>query len=80
LINNVIPYTHLKDIPGLLLFIDLEKAFHTTEWTFVQKMLQHFGFGSSLINWINLFCSDIQSCIINNGWLGGFFGLGRGVR
>ena len=39
-----------------------------------------FGFGPSLINWINLFYSDIQSCIINNSGQGGFFGLGRGVR
>ena len=80
LINNVISYTHLKDIPGLLLFIDFEKAFVTIEWTFLRKALEHFGFGSSLINWINLFYSDIQSCIMNNGWSGSFFSLGRGIR
>ena len=28
-INTVISYTHLKDIPGLLLFIDFEKVFDT---------------------------------------------------
>ena len=55
LINNVTSYTHLKDLPGLLLFIDFEKAFDTTEWTFLRKTLEHFGFGSSLTNWINLF-------------------------
>jgi len=33
-----------------------------------------------IVNWINLFYSDIQSCIINNGWSGGFFGSGREVR
>ena len=75
LINNVISYTHLKNIPGLLLFIDFEKAFDTVEWSFVRKTLELFGFGSSLVNWINLFYSDIQSCITNNGWSGG-----RGVR
>ena len=80
LINNVISYTHLKDIPGLLLFIDFETSFDTFEWALVQKALEHFGFSPSLINWINLFYFDIQSCIINNGWSGGFFGLGRGVR
>ena len=71
---------YLKDIPGLLLFIDFEKAFDAIEWAFVRKALEHFGFVPSLIKWINLFYSDIQSCIINNGWSGGFFGLGRGVR
>ena len=55
LINNVISYTHLKDIPGLLLFIDFEKVFDTIEWTFLRKTLEHFGFGPSLINWINFF-------------------------
>ena len=55
LINNVTSYTHLKDLPGLLLFIDFEKTFDTIEWTFLRKALEHFGFGSSLINWINLF-------------------------
>ena len=43
LINNVISYTHLKDIPGLLLFIDFEKAFDTIEWTFLRKTLEHLA-------------------------------------
>ena len=60
LINNVISYTETKNIPGLLLFADFEKALDTIEWAFVQKTLQHFGFGSSLIKWINLFYRDIQ--------------------
>ena len=80
LINNVISYTETKNIPGLLLFVDFEKAFDTIEWAFVEKTLQHFGFGSSLIKWINLFYHDIQSCVINNGWSAGFFELSRGVR
>ena len=37
LINNVISYTHSKGIPGLLLFVDFEKAFDTIEWSFVRK-------------------------------------------
>ena len=73
LINNVISYTESKNIPGLLLFVDFEKAFDTIEWAFVEKTLHHFGFGSSLIKWINLFYSDIQSCVINNGFSAGFF-------
>ena len=47
---------------------------------FCSKTLEHFGFGSSFINWISLFYTDIQSFIINNGWSGGLFELGRGVR
>ena len=80
LINNVISYTESKNIPGLLLFVDFEKAFDTIEWAFIEKTFHHFGFGSSFIKWINLFYCDIQSCVINNGWSTGFFELGRGVR
>ena len=80
LINNVVSYTETKNIPGLLLFVDFEKAFDTIEWAFVEKTLQHFGFGSSLIKWVNLFYRDIQSCVVNNGWSAGFFELSRGVR
>jgi len=69
-----------KKIPGLLLFLDFEKAFDTFEWSFVNKTLRHFGFGSSLLNSIKLFYCNIESCILNNGWASNFFKLSRGVR
>ena len=53
LINNVISFTESKNISGLRLFVDFEKAFDTIEWAFVEKTLHHFGFGSSLIKRIN---------------------------
>ena len=34
LIDGVIKYTAAKNIPGLLLFLDFEKAFDTLEWPF----------------------------------------------
>ena len=80
LINNVISYTELKNFPGNLLFVDFEKAFDTIEWSFARKTLFCFCFGLSFINWINLFYRDTQSCVVNNGWAGLFFELGRGVR
>ena len=80
LINNVISYTETKNIPGLLPFVDFEKTFDTIEWAFVEKTLQHFGFGSSLIKWVNLFDHDFQTCVVNNGWSAAFFELSRGVR
>jgi len=44
LIDGVIKYTAAKNIPGLLLFLDFEKAFDTLDWPFIQRTLQHFGF------------------------------------
>ena len=66
-------------MPGLLLFLDFEKAFDTLKWSFIQKTLLHFGFGSSLLNWIKAFYCNIESCTLNNGWASDFFKLDRGV-
>ena len=80
LIDGFIKYTAEKNMPGLLLFLDFEKAFNTREWSFIQKTFLHFGFGKSLLNWIKVFYCNIESCIFNNGWTSNFFRLGRGVR
>ena len=80
LINSVIDYAEKQNIPGLLLFVDFEKAFDTLEWTFVEKTLSFYNFGESIKSWIKLLYTDITSCIQNNGWSSDFFQLGRGVR
>ena len=80
LIDNIMNYVSKKNIPGLLLFIDFEKAFDSLEWSFIERTLQYFGFGSSLINWFQTFYKNIESCVLNNGWASCFFQLQRGVR
>ena len=54
LIDSVIKYTKAKNTPGLLLFLDFEKAFDTLEWPFIRKTFEHFGFGPSLLNWLKV--------------------------
>ena len=80
LIDSIINYTSQQNIPGLLLFIDLEKAFDSLKWSFVNRSLKYFGFGPSLINWVRTFYNNIESSILNNGWSSNFFKLQRGVR
>ena len=80
LIDGIIKYTAEKSIPGLLLFLDFEKAFDTVEWPFLQNTFRHYNFGPEAINWIKLFYHNIESCILNNGWSSNFFKLERGVR
>ena len=80
LIDSVIKYTAAKGIPGLLLFLDFEKAFDTLEWSFIHKTLRYFGFGPQLVKWINIFYCNIESCILNNGWASNFFKPSRGMR
>ena len=68
LIDSIINYTNTEQIPGLLLFIDFEKAFDTIEWSFIEKTLKYFNFGTSLVTCIKLFYTDISSCVQNNEW------------
>ena len=60
LIDSIINYAAEQHIPGLLLFIDFEKAFDSLERSFVNRTLEYFGFGSS---WIRTFYNNIASCV-----------------
>ena len=80
LIADLLQYTHAKEIPGLLLLIDFEKAFDSLEWSFIYKALSLFGFGDNYIRMVKTLYSDICSCVINNGHASEFFNLERGVR
>ena len=63
-----------------IIFIDFEKAFGSLDWNFMLKSLDLFGFGPSLIRWIETFYTDISSCVINNGLSTSYFQLEREVR
>ena len=80
LIDGVIKYTKAKNMPGLLLFLDFEKAFDTLEWSFIRKTFERFDFGPSLLNWLKVFYCNSESCILNNGWASNLFELNRRVR
>ena len=80
LVDSVINYANIEQIPGLLLFIDLEKAFDSLEWSFIEKTLNYYNFEKSLVASIRLVYTDIISCVQNNGWTSEFFSLSCGVR
>ena len=54
-IESIINHTNMEQIPGLLLFVDFEKAFDSIEWSFIEKTLRHFNFGTPLVSWVKLF-------------------------
>ena len=41
---DLIDYTQEKRLPGLLLFLDFEKAFDSLEWSFLYNSLKKFNF------------------------------------
>ena len=77
---DIIEYADANNVPGTLFFIDFEKAYDKLEWNYVQKCLKYFGFGEDLRKWVQLFYTQVSSCITNNGHISKDFDLLRGVR
>ena len=80
LIYDIMHYTEKLNIPGMLLLIDLEKAFDSISWTFIQKALDLFNFKISIKNWIRILYNNSTSRVLQNGFLSESFKLERGCR
>jgi len=80
LLNDLLEYTDVKKIPGILLSIDFEKAFDTIEWPFIQNVLRRFNFGQVIRKWVSILYSDVESAVINGGYTTNYFKVSRGVR
>lgn len=79
-IQDIIDYTDILKLDGIILFLDFKKAFDTVEWNFMLNVLHKFGFKESFIHWVKTFYSNITSCVINNGWRSNSFQVNRGIR
>ena len=49
LVYNILHTTEVKNIPGLLMLIDFEKAFDSLSWKFLYKVLKFFEYCDNLI-------------------------------
>lgn len=73
-------FTENKNIPGLLVLIDFEKAFDSVSWSFIFKALEYFGFGITIINWIKILNKDFKASLLQCGFLSEQFQIQRGCR
>ena len=79
-ILDIIEDTKLKDMHGLLMTIDFEKAFDSLSWEYLFRTLEAFNFSQPFIDWIKLLYTNISSCIMNNNTTSTYFDILRGVR
>jgi hypothetical protein len=79
-IQDIIDYADIYKIEGAILFVVFTKAFDSLEWNFMLNTLKHFGFNESFINWVNTLYTDIQTCVMNNGWVSEMFKNTREIR
>ena len=59
-IFDIMDLTAEENFPGLMIFIDFQKAFDTVEWCYLQRCLESFNFGPEFIRWVMTFYW--QSC------------------
>ena len=79
-IDDIVDYTKRNSWSGILIPIDFEKAFDTSDFQFLIRTLHKFNFGPSFIQWMRVLYKNASSCVMNNGFTTGPNPLGRGVR
>jgi hypothetical protein len=79
-IYDLMHYTEHKQIPGLLMLIDFEKAFDSISWKFLYKTLNFFNFGPSFKKWIQLLNTDMKASVLQSGFLSDQFNIERGCK
>ncbi|GJS87046.1 RNA-directed DNA polymerase, eukaryota, reverse transcriptase zinc-binding domain protein [Tanacetum coccineum] len=60
--------------------IDIQKAYDTVNWLFIEDILKYFGFPMKMIGWIMTCITTPKFTICVNGERFGYFKGGRGLR
>ncbi|GJW99506.1 hypothetical protein Tco_0183420 [Tanacetum coccineum] len=60
--------------------VDIQKAYDTVDWAFLENILVCFGFPNTMVRWIMACVSSISFSLSINGNIHGFFKGKRGLR
>ena len=52
LVHEILHSIKCKKLSGMLVKLDIAKAYDKLNWQFIQKMLEAFGFSVNWVNWI----------------------------
>ena len=69
----------MLSLKGLLLTVDIQKAFDSVNHQFLILVLKKLGFGNTFIKWIQTLLKNQESCVINGGNTTKYFKLERGT-
>ena len=79
-IDDIMEYTKIQHLSGLMVAFDFENAFDSLSWSFLFRALGSFNLGESFIRWVSVLYCNISSCVLNNGFFSQLFDVQRGVR
>ena len=68
-IYDLISYTELNNLPGLLVLIDFEKVFYSISWSFFFQALSYFGFGNNIFKRVRILNTNFKASILQSGFL-----------
>ncbi len=78
-IVDTINHINFRNKKGMLISLDIKKAFDSTSHSYLQSVYSFFNFGPNFIKWLNLIGTNRKACIIlGNGVYSEFFDLERG--
>ena len=78
IISDIVKITDLLQTEGILLKVDIEKAFDSFNRLFlVSAALEKYGLKNDFIRWIKLLLKNQESCIINGGQTKNYIKLER---
>ena len=80
MISGLIEICDQLEMKGLLMAIDIGKAFDSISHCFLIKILEKQGFEKGFIKWIKKLLQNQESCIVNGGTTTTYFQLEKGTR
>ena len=80
LFSDILQVTDFLNLRGLVVTVDVQKAFDSVNHLFLITALKKFGFGKEFIKWIQILLKNQESCIINGGTTTKYFKLQKGTR
>ena len=67
--------TDVLKLNGMLVTINIQKAFDSVNHQFLILALKRFGFGKMFIKWVKTLLNNQESSIINGGFTARYFNL-----
>ena len=79
-IDDIINFSDINNVPGILTSLDFKKAFDTVSKSSIIATMKKFGFGPNFLRYVETILNDTEATVKNGGWFSQWFRTTRGVR